>query len=268
MTTASNNQEFPPKGLNPESVWKHFAALCRIPRPSKHEERIRDHLVQWANAQGLENLIDRGGNLIIRKPASPGRENAPGIILQAHLDMVCQKNDAIAHDFLNDPIHPVIHGNLVLAENTTLGADDGIGVALALAALEDRTLVHGPLEALLTVDEEEGMGGANKLEAGILRGDILLNLDSETWGDFCLGCAGGMDISVSRPGQFRIHPVRLENYLHPCRRSARRTLRHQYPRRTRKCHQNTGTGIECAAIVSFPAPCAPDRRYGSQRPAT
>ena len=200
MTTASNNQEFPPKGLNPESVWKHFAALCRIPRPSKHEERIRDHLVQWANAQGLENLIDRGGNLIIRKPASPGRENAPGIILQAHLDMVCQKNDAIAHDFLNDPIHPVIHGNLVLAENTTLGADDGIGVALALAALEDRTLVHGPLEALLTVDEEEGMGGANKLEAGILRGDILLNLDSETWGDFCLGCAGGMDISVSRPG--------------------------------------------------------------------
>ena len=125
MTTASNDQDFPPKGLNPESVWKHFAALCRIPRPSKHEERIREYLVQWANAQGLESLIDRGGNLIIRKPASPGRENAPGVILQAHLDMVCQKNDAVTHDFLNDPIRPAIRGNLVLAENTTLGADDG-----------------------------------------------------------------------------------------------------------------------------------------------
>ena len=200
MTTASNDQDFPPKGLNPESVWKHFAALCRIPRPSKHEERVRDYLVQWATGQGLESIIDRGGNLIIRKPASPGRENASGVILQAHLDMVCQKNDGVIHDFHNDPIHPVILDNLVLAENTTLGADDGIGVALALAALEDNTLVHGPLEALLTVDEEEGMGGANKLETGVLRGNILLNLDSETWGDFCLGCAGGMDISVSRPG--------------------------------------------------------------------
>ena len=229
MTTASNDQDFPPKGLNPESVWKHFAALCRIPRPSKHEERVRDYLVQWATGQGLESIIDRGGNLIIRKPASPGRENASGVILQAHLDMVCQKNDGVIHDFHNDPIHPIIRDNLVLAENTTLGADDGIGVALALAALEDNTLVHGPLEALLTVDEEEGMGGANKLETGVLRGNILLNLDSETSGRLLPGLRWRHGHFRFPPRPFRTHPVRLANGLYPCLRPAWRTLRHQHP---------------------------------------
>ncbi len=197
---ASQQQGFPFSGLKPESVWKHFAALCRIPRQSKHEGPIRDYLRKWATEQGFANIIDKGGNLIIRKPACPGREKIPGVILQAHLDMVCQKNDSVQHDFSRDPIHAVVRGNLVLSENTTLGADDGIGVALALAALEDSTLVHGPLEVLLTVDEEEGMGGASKLATDVLQGKILLNLDSETWGDFCLGCAGGMDIPVERRG--------------------------------------------------------------------
>ena len=207
MATTSNTQNFPFPELKPASVWKHFAALCAIPRPSKHEGPVREYLQQWAVGQKLENTVDKGGNLVIRKPASPGRENVPGVILQAHLDMVCQKNDSVAHDFLRDPIHAIVHDNLVLAENTTLGADDGIGVALILAILEDNSLTHGPLEALLTVDEEEGMGGANKLETGILQGKILLNLDSETWGDFCLGCAGGMDISVRHAGHAEPFPT-------------------------------------------------------------
>lgn len=202
-----NSQEYPFKELKPASVWKHFAELCRIPRQSRHEQAVRDFLKQWATGQGLENFIDKGGNLIIRKPASPGHEKATGVILQAHLDMVCQKNEGIEHDFSRDPVKAVVHGNLVLAQDTTLGADNGIGVALILAAFEDETLIHGPLEALLTVDEEEGMGGANKLEKSILRGKILLNLDSETWGDFCLGCAGGADIIVERAGHAEPFPA-------------------------------------------------------------
>ncbi len=202
-----NSRENPFKELKPASVWKHFASLCRIPRQSKHEKAVRDYLKQWASEAGLENFVDKGGNLIIRKPASAGYEKTPGVILQAHLDMVCQKNEGIRHDFSRDPIHAIVRDNLVLAENTTLGADDGIGVALALAALEDNTLKHGPLEALFTVDEEEGMGGANKLEKNVLQGKILLNLDSETWGDFCLGCAGGADVIVQRTGHAEPFPA-------------------------------------------------------------
>ncbi len=184
--------------LEPTLVWSHFAALCQIPRQSKHEEAVVAFLKNWADGQGLENLVDKGGNLIIRKGATPGYENAPGIILQGHLDMVCQKNEGTEHDFAKDPIQPQVNGNLVTAKGTTLGADDGIGIALALAALEDKTLSHGPLEALFTIDEEEGMGGANNLETGILNGSILLNLDSETWGEFCIGCAGGQDVTATR----------------------------------------------------------------------
>ncbi len=191
----SNN---PFAGLEPASVWAHFAALCQIPRQSKHEEAIVAFLKNWADSQGLENLIDKGGNLIIRKGATPGYEKAPGIIMQGHLDMVCQKNEGTTHDFAKDPIQAQVNGNLVTAKGTTLGADDGIGIALALAALEDKTLSHGPLEALFTIDEEEGMNGANNLEAGILKGSILLNLDSETWGEFCIGCAGGQDVIATR----------------------------------------------------------------------
>ncbi len=207
MTPVTNMNTYPFAGLEPASVWAHFAALCRIPRQSKHEKAVVAFLKDWADSQGLESLVDKGGNLIIRKAATPGRENLPGVILQGHLDMVCQKNEGVEHDFSKDPIRPQVDGNTVTADNTTLGADDGIGVALALAALEDKTLQHGPLEALFTVDEEEGMGGANNLETGVLQGSILLNLDSETWGEFCIGCAGGLDVTASRQHQVENIPT-------------------------------------------------------------
>lgn len=184
--------------LQPAAVWRHFDTLCRIPRPSKQEAALRSHLVQWAQAQGLSHEVDGVGNLLVRKPASPGCEGRPGGVLQGHLDMVCQANSGVAHDFSRDPITPVLQDGWLRAEGTTLGADNGIGVALALAALEDRTLVHGPLEVLFTVDEEAGMGGAQGLAPGVLQGSLMLNLDTEEWGEFYLGCAGGLDVNVER----------------------------------------------------------------------
>ena len=159
-----------------------------------------EFLQLWAENRGLASVIDQAGNVIIRKPASPGREHAPGVILQAHLDMVCQKNSATIHDFSRDPIRPEVQDGLVLARDTTLGADNGIGVALILAVLEDEKLVHGPIEALLTVDEEEGMGGAKGLANDVLKGKLMLNLDTEEWGEFYLGCAGGLDVDANRVG--------------------------------------------------------------------
>lgn len=185
-------------GLQPAIVWQHFAILCATPRQSKQEGRLRQRLQDWARGRGLAATVDGAGNLIIRKPASPGREGAPGVILQAHLDMVCQKNADSTHDFSCDPIVPVSCDGWLQAVGTTLGADNGIGVALILAALEDEALVHGPLEALLTVDEEAGMGGARGLQPGVLQGRLMLNLDTEAWGEFYLGCAGGLDVDVQR----------------------------------------------------------------------
>ena len=187
-------------GLAPAPVWRHFATLCAFPRPSKAEGPLREHLRAWAEARGLATTVDSAGNLIVKKPASPGREHAPGVVLQAHLDMVCQKNAGTAHDFSRDAIVPRLADGWLIADDTTLGADNGIGVALILAALEDATLVHGPLEALLTVDEEAGMGGAHGLAADVLQGRLMLNLDTEDWGEFYLGCAGGLDVNVSRSG--------------------------------------------------------------------
>ena len=187
-------------GLAPAAVWRHFATLCAFPRPSKAEGPLREHLRAWAEARGLATTVDEAGNLIVRKPASPGHAQAPGVVLQGHLDMVCQKNAGTAHDFTRDPIVPRLADGWLVADDTTLGADNGIGVALILAALEDDTLQHGPLEALLTVDEEAGMGGAHGLAAGVLQGRLMLNLDTEDWGEFYLGCAGGVDVNVSRPG--------------------------------------------------------------------
>ena len=187
-------------GLQPELVWSHFATLCRYPRPSKGEAALREHLRQWATNRGLESLVDGAGNLIIRKAASVGREPIPGTILQAHLDMVCQKNSDAAHDFSVDPIVPIHKNGWLVTENTTLGADNGIGVALILAVLEDESLNHGPIEALLTVDEEAGMGGARGLASHCLKGRFMLNLDTEEWGEFYLGCAGGLDVNVERNG--------------------------------------------------------------------
>jgi dipeptidase D len=193
--------EAPFNGLSPAPVWAHFATLCRIPRPSKHEGALREVLQQWAQARGLATVVDAAGTLIVHKPASPGCEGAPGVVLQGHLDMVTQKNSDTVHDFFTDPIRPVLHEGWLRAEGTTLGADNGIGVALSLAVLADTGLVHGPIEALFTVDEEAGMGGAQGLAAGALTGRLMLNLDTEEWGEFYLGCAGGVDVNVHRPGQ-------------------------------------------------------------------
>lgn len=194
-------------GLQPANVWSHFATLCSIPRQSKGEARLRDHLKEWAEARGLSATVDEIGNLIVRKAASRGRESAPVVVLQAHLDMVCQNNGDTPHDFSCDPISPVLRGEWLLAEGTTLGADNGIGVALMLAALEDQDLEHGPIEALFTVDEECGMGGARGLDPAALQGRLLLNLDTEEWGQFYLGCAGGINVNVRRQGKSEAVPA-------------------------------------------------------------
>jgi dipeptidase D len=182
--------------LQPQSVWAHFATLCAIPRASLHEAALIDHLIGWAQARGIEAVVDSAGNLILKKPASPGCEAQPGVILQGHLDMVCQANTGTQHDFTRDAIRTVVHDGWVVAEDTTLGADNGVGVALALAALDDPGLVHPALEVLLTVNEECGMDGARGLAPGKLHGKTLINLDTEEWGHFYLGCAGGVDVEV------------------------------------------------------------------------
>jgi dipeptidase D len=182
--------------LQPASVWSHFATLCEIPRPSYCEEALKRHLIEWASAHGIAHAVDGAGNLILSKPASPGCESAPGVVLQGHLDMVCQANAGTVHDFGRDPIAAVVRDGWVVAEQTTLGADNGIGVALALAALEEPGLAHPPLEVLLTVNEESGMDGARGLAPGTLHGKSLINLDTEEWGHFYLGCAGGVDVEV------------------------------------------------------------------------
>jgi dipeptidase D len=179
--------------LQPARVWAIFEELCAIPRPSKHEQKVVEYVRSFGERLGLETIVDHAGNVIIRKPASPGMENRRGIILQGHLDMVPQKNNDTAHDFLNDPITPVVDGEWVRAAGTTLGADNGIGVAAAMAILQDNTLEHGPLECLFTIDEETGMTGAFELKGGLLKGDILINLDSEDEGELYIGCAGGID---------------------------------------------------------------------------
>jgi len=193
--------------LQPAAVWAHFATLCAIPRPSKGEAGLREHLRHWAEERGLDASVDAAGNLIVRKAASAGCDASPGVVLQSHLDMVCQKNGDTAHDFTRDPIVPVLRDGWLIAEETTLGADNGIGVALMLAVLEDDSLVHGPLEALFTVDEECGMGGARGLAPELLQGQLLLNLDTEEWGQFYLGCAGGVDVNVARAGVPNVVPA-------------------------------------------------------------
>ena len=186
--------------LNPERVWKNFYTLTQIPRPSKKEGKIVAFLEKWGKDLGLETIKDKLGNIIIRKPATPGMENCKGIILQAHMDMVPQKNNDKVHNFEIDPIETRIvdvNGeDWVYACGTTLGADNGMGVATAMAVLEATDLVHGPIEALFTIDEETGMTGARGLAPNVLKGDILINLDSETEGELYVGCAGGLDLTA------------------------------------------------------------------------
>lgn len=179
--------------LKPEGVWKNFHALTQLPRPSKKEDKARDYLAAFGKNLGLETIVDEIGNVIIRKPATKGMENRKGVILQAHMDMVPQKNNAVKHDFEKDPIITRIEGEWVYATGTTLGADDGMGVAAAMTILESTDIPHGPVEALFTTDEETGMTGARGLKAGVLKGDILLNMDSEDEGLLYVGCAGGVD---------------------------------------------------------------------------
>ena len=197
--------------LKPALVWKHFADICNIPHPSHSEEKILQHLVDFAVAHGIEHKVDEAGNIYMRKPATPGYEDRKGIVLQAHVDMVPQKNNDKVFDFINDPIEAYIDGEWVTANGTTLGADNGIGVAAILAVLEDDSLVHGPIEGLFTATEETGMDGAFGLKGGLLQGDILLNLDSETEGELYVGCAGGTDVNASLEYQAETAPVGFES---------------------------------------------------------
>jgi len=185
------------KNLDPQIVWKNFYELTQIPRPSKHEGKAVEYMYNWGISHGLETLKDEVGNIVIRKPATPGCENMKGVILQGHIDMVPQKNADTVHDFENDPIQTWIDGDWVKAKGTTLGADNGLGLAMGMAVLESDDLKHGPVELFVTVDEETGMTGAKALKPGWLKGDILINLDSETEGELYVGCAGGLDASAS-----------------------------------------------------------------------
>ena len=185
------------KNLNPECIWRNFDALTQVPRPSGHLEKVQHMLLEFAARVGVEAFKDAAGNIVMRKPASPGMENRKGIILQAHMDMVPQKSNDSTRNYGTDPIQTYIDDEWVKAKGTTLGADNGIGVAAIMSVMEDKTLVHGPVEGLITADEETGMFGANDLPEGELNGDILLNLDSETWGKFVIGSAGGVDITAT-----------------------------------------------------------------------
>jgi dipeptidase D len=185
------------EGLKPELFWRYFAEISRIPRPSRHEERIARYVLETAEKLGLAARQDSCGNVVVRKPASPGRERVPSVCLQSHLDMVCEKNADKVHDFLKDPIELVRRGAVLTANGTTLGADNGVGVATSLAVMADRSMVHGPLEMLFTIEEEIGLTGALNLAPDLLESRTLLNLDSEEEGALYVGCAGGKD-SVAR----------------------------------------------------------------------
>lgn len=180
------------KDLQPQAVFKIFDEITKVPRPSKKEEKIRQYLVDFAKAHNLDYKVDAIGNVVITKPATPGHEDAPTVIMQGHMDMVCESNDK-GFDFDNSPIKTIVDGDWVKADGTTLGADNGIGVAASLAAVTDPTLMHGPLEVLVTVDEETGMTGAFNLGKDMISGKILLNLDSEDDAEIFVGCAGGID---------------------------------------------------------------------------
>jgi len=185
------------QNLNPQCIWKNFYALTQVPRPSGHLEKIQQFLLDFGKKTGVEAFKDPAGNIVFRKPATPGMENRKGVILQAHMDMVPQKTPESTHNFETDPIEPWIDGEWVKARGTTLGADNGLGVASIMSVLEATDLQHGPINALITADEETGMFGANDLPEGELQGDILLNLDSEQWGKFVIGSAGGIDVTAT-----------------------------------------------------------------------
>lgn len=198
-------------GLEPQDVWQNFYAITQIPRPSGHVEQMRDYLVQFGAGLGLETSVDEAGNVLIRKPAAPGLEGRAGVVLQAHMDMVAVKTPESAHDFLADPIPAFVAGEWLVSNGTTLGADDGIGMALAMAALQAETPT-GPIEALFTVDEETTMAGATGLPPGVLQGSYLINLDQEQEGEFLIGSAGGVTADVAAGYALVAAPEGLQGY--------------------------------------------------------
>jgi dipeptidase D len=215
--------------LQPQEVWEHFQTLCEIPRPSKHEQQLRDYLKGWAELRGLQTVVDAAGNLIVRKPATPGhgRPRRRGVAGPSGHGMPGQCRYRAR--FFKDPIRPVLQDGWLVAENTTLGADNGIGVAMGLAVLASDDIAHGPVEVLMTLDEEAGMGGALGLEPGLLQGSMMINIDTEEWGEFYMGCAGGVDVNVTRSyarcaagglsGGIAVHP-RAEGRAFRCRHSS------------------------------------------------
>jgi dipeptidase D len=186
------------RNLEPKQLWNYFHEIAQIPHPSKKEEKIINYMKEFGSKHNLETNVDSIGNVIIRKPATRGMENHKGVIFQTHLDMVPQKNSNKKHDFEKDPIETLIDGEWVKANGTTLGSDNGIGVAAAMTVLSSKDIVHGPVETLFTIDEETGMTGAFGLKKGLLKGDILMNLDSEDEGELYVGCAGGIDVNIMK----------------------------------------------------------------------
>jgi len=182
--------------LKPELLWKHFEEICKRPHPSRKEKLLAQYVVDFAKKNNLDYAVDKFGNAVVRKPATKGFENLTPVVLQGHLDMVAEKNADVKHDFDKDPIQPYVDGDWVKAKGTTLGSDNGIGVAAALAVLEDKNLQHGPIEALFTLDEETGLNGAQALQPGFIHGEIMMNLDSEEDGALYIGCAGGQNSTI------------------------------------------------------------------------
>lgn len=185
-------------GLEPQEIWKHFEALAAIPRASTKEAAARDHIIKLAGGLGLESIVDEAGNVVVRKPAHPGRESAPVTALQGHLDMVCEKNEGTDFNFDTDGIRIVRKEDWLYADGTTLGSDNGVGVAAALAVMESKAIKHGPMEFVFTVEEETTLGGAGAFKAGVLKANYLINLDNEEKGTLCIGCAGGLNTYVRR----------------------------------------------------------------------
>jgi len=198
--------------LEPKLVWHHFEEICKYPRPSKKEEKIAEYVVSVGERLGLQTEKDKFGNILIRKPATKGKENLKTVVLQSHIDMVCESNRGVEHDFDKDPIQPYIDGDWVKAKGTTLGADNGIGVAASLAVLESKDLDHGPIEALFTLDEETGLTGAFNLKKGWLKADILINMDSEEIGIIFIGCSGGKDTLAKLKAKMEKSPKNYSSF--------------------------------------------------------
>jgi len=190
--------------LEPKILWKYFFEISAIPRQSKHEEKLIQYLIDFSEKRGLKYKKDPAGNIVIFKKASKGKEKNPAVVLQSHIDMVCEKNEGTKHDFLKDPLQLYVEKGFIRAKGTTLGADDGLGVAASLAVLDSKDISHGPIECLFTVDEETGLTGANALQPGFFTGMRLLNLDSEEEGSIYIGCAGGKTTSFSKQTKKRI----------------------------------------------------------------